>query len=270
MKGLASKQETILQRVKSLVADDPRFMGMWTVGSMATGKADQYSDLDVYLLVETSNYDQVYSEKTSFAEKIGKVLSTFEVEWPNCQLLGVILDICVEVDLCYCKPENLEIFGPYKIEIDRKGNLQELLSKHTVSYETDVKKHLREHMDFAAYNLLHAINMVGRGEYWSSIRQIEILRKRVIGLIGLRTKTDVEEEYRKLESLVNNELNQSLQNTLCDYSAESIARAVHATAILFKEEAENLCQKEGVPFPSDTFKRLLEYLAEIRLKKPKP
>jgi hypothetical protein len=197
------------------------------------------------------------------------VLSTFEVEWPNCQLYGIILDNCVEVDLCYCKPENLEIFGPYKIEVDRKGNLHELLSKHTVSYETDVKKHLKEHMDFAAYNLLHAINMLGRGEYWSSIRQIEMLRKRVIGLMGLRTKTDVEEEYRKLESLVNEELNQRLQKTLCDYSAESIVRAVHATAVLFKEEAENLCKKEGVPFPSDTFERLLEYLAEIRLKKPR-
>jgi predicted nucleotidyltransferase len=260
-------QETILQKVKSLVEKDPRFMGMWTVGSMATGKADKYSDLDLYLLVETSSYDQVYSERTSFAEKIGKILSTFEVDWPNCQLYGIILDDCVEVDMCYCKPENLEIFGPYKIVVDRKGNLQELLSKHTVSYETNMKKHLKEHIDFAAYNLLHAVNMLGRGEYWSSIRQIETLRKRIIGLIGLRTKTDVEEEYRKLESVVDNKLNESLQKTLCDYSVESIVQAVYATAALFKEEAENLCQKEDVPFPSDAFKRLLEYLAEIRLEK---
>jgi len=264
VKSSASTQEIILQKVKSLIEDDPRLIGMWTVGSMATGKADKYSDLDLYLLVEKDNYDQVYSERTSFAEKIGKVLSTFEVEWPNCQLYGVILDNCIEVDLCYCKPEQLEIFGPYKIVVDKRGNLQELLSKHTISYETDVKKHLTEHLDFAAYDLLHAVNMLGRGEYWSSIRQIELLRKRIISIVGLRTKTDVEEEYRKLESLVNNEVNRSLQKTLCKYNFESIAEAIHTAAVIFMQEAQGLCQSEGMSFPSKRFERLLRYLSEVR------
>jgi len=264
VKGLASKQETILERVKSLVEDDPRFMGMWTVGSMATGKADKYSDLDLYLLVETAYYDETYSERSSFAEKIGRILSTFEVDWPNCQLYGVILDNCIEVDLCYCKPEQVEIFAPYRIVIDKKGNLDELLTKHTISYETDVKKQLTEHMDFAAYNVLHAINMLGRGEYWSAIRQIETLRKRTAGLIGLQTKTDVEEEYRKLESLVSEEVNKGLQKTLCEYNFESIAEAISAATSLFMKEAEMLCQKAVMVFPSERFERLLHYLTEIR------
>jgi len=267
MKGSVNMQERILQRIKSLVEKDSRFVGLWTVGSMATGKADKYSDLDLYLLVEKQYYDQVYSERSSFAGKIGKVLSTFEVEWLNCQLYGVILDNYVEVDLCYCKPEQLEIFGPYRIVVDKNGDLNELLLKHTIPYTMDAKKHLREHLDFAAYNLLHAINMLGRGEYWSSVRQVEMLRKRIISLIGLQTKTDVEEEYRKLEHLVTQGVNESLQKTLCDYDFEGIAEAINAVAVLFMQEATTLCKNEGLPFPSKRFEHLLKYLDETRLEK---
>jgi len=264
MKDAGSIQENLLQKIKSLVEQDDRIRGLWAVGSLATGKVDKYSDLDLYILVDKDNYDQVFSERSAFAERIGRVLSSFEVEWPNCQLFGVILEEnCVEVDLCYCKPEQLEIFGPYKVIVDKKGDLQELLSKHTVRFETDVKKRLGEHLDFAAYNLLHAVNMLGRGEYWSSIRQIEMLRKRIISLIGLRTHTDVEEEYRRLESLITEEVNTTLQNTLCSYNCESITKAIQAAASLFVQEASALCKSQGLPFPSERYERLLAYLDEV-------
>jgi len=263
MKDSAHQQKKLLKKVASLVNQDPSFMGLWTVGSMATGTADKYSDLDLYLLVQGDKYDEIYGQRSSFARKIGKVISTFEVEWPNCQLYGVILDNCVEVDLCYCKPEQIEMFGPYNVIVDKIGNLEELLSKHTLTYETDVKKRLTEHMDFAAYNLLHAINMLGRGEYWSSIRQVEILRKRVVSLIGLRTKTDVEEEYRRLEQLASEETNRSLQETLCHYNFESIAKAISATTALFIQQAQKLCKDENLPFPLGRFERLLKYFSEV-------
>lgn len=267
MEYTAIEQERMLQKIRLLVEEDKRFRGAWTVGSLATGKADKYSDLDLYLLVEKEYYDQVYSERSSFIQKIGKLLSTFEVEWPNCQLYGAILDNCIEVDLCYCKPEQLDIFGPYKIITDNKGGLQELLAKHTVRYETDVKKRLVEQVDFAAYNLLHAVNMLGRGEYWSSIRQIETLRKRIISLIGLRTNTDVDEEYRRLEILVNRETNESLQKTLCTYDFESIANAIQAATTLFMQQGQGLCKAQDMPFPSERFLRLSEYFDKIRSEK---
>jgi len=263
MGNTAEKQRGLLEKITSLVREDPRIRGLWAVGSLATGKADRYSDLDLYILVEEKNYGQVFGERSSFAEKIGKVLSTFEVEWPNCQLYGVILETCVEVDLCYCKPEQVEVFGPYRILFDRKGDLADLLTKHTVKFETDVKKQLTEHMNFAAYNILHAANMLGRGEYWSSIRQIEMLRKRIVSLIGLRTRTDVDEEYRRLESLCGKEENTGFQKTLCNYYFGSIKEAIRAAVTLFEREAQELCIEQGLPFPAERFERLIEYLDEI-------
>lgn len=264
MKNSADTQKQMLRRIESLVRRDDRIVGLWVVGSLATEKADKYSDVDVYVLVEKENYAEVFGERASFAEKIGRVLSSFEVEWPNCQLYGVVMDNFVEVDLCYCRPEQVEIFGPYKILVDKKGNLQELLAKHTVGYDVDVKKRLLEHVDFGAYNLLHAINMLGRGEYWSSIRQVEMLRKRTVSLVGLRTHSDVEEEYRKLELLLSEEMNRALQETLCSYDFGSIAKAIRAVTVLFMQEAKEPCKSQNLSFPSGKFERLLEYLEKIR------
>jgi len=263
MQGAAEEQERLLEKITSLVKEDDRIRGLWAVGSLATGTVDRYSDLDLYLLVEKENYVQVFGERSSFAEKVGKVLSTFEVEWPNCQLYGVILENCIEVDLCYCKPEQVEVFGPYRIVFDRKGDLKELLSQHTAKFEGDVEKRVREQLDFAAYNLLHAINMLGRGEYWSSIRQLEMLRKRIVSLIGLRTRTDVDEEYRRLESLVSEEENYALQKTLCSYDPGSLKEAIQAATTIFEQKARELCEEQRLPFPAERYERLLEYLNEV-------
>jgi len=267
MENTAERQERLLEKIISIVKDDNRIRGLWAVGSMATAKADKYSDLDLYILVEKENYEQVFNERSSFAEKIGKVLSSFEVEWRNCHLYGVILENCIEVDLCYCKPEQVEIFGTSKILFDRKGDLRELLSKHTVGFETDIKKRLVEQLDLAAYNLLHAINMLGRSEYWSSIRQLEMLRKRIVSLVGLRTRTDVDEEYRRLESLVSVEENAAFQKTLCSYNSKSIKEAIQAATALFVQEAKEICTDQGLPFPAERYERLLEYLTEIYMQK---
>lgn len=269
MKDALYEQERIIERIKRLVIEDDRIGGLWVVGSVATGKNDKYSDIDAYIVVEKENYEQVFAERTSFAAKVGRVLSTFEVQWPNCQLYGVILENCVEVDLCYCTSEQLKTFGPYKILIDKNGDLEEDLSKRVVKPEIDVTKQLTENLDFAAYNLLHAINMLGRGEYWSSIRQLEFLRKIMVSLIGLMTRTDVDEEYRRLEFLIEAEQNNSLQKTLCNYSFESIASAIRAATSLLVIEARTLCNKQNVLFPEERFDRLLAYLDKIRSEKLK-
>jgi len=152
--------DSALQRIVSLVKEDKRIKGMWAVGSVATGKADEYSDLDLYVLVEKQDYPQVFEERASFAGRLGEILSSFEVEWSNCQLYGVILENCLEVDICYCKPEQVEIFGPFRILYDRDGDLDQLLSKRVIHYDVDVRKELKENLDLAAYNALHSINML--------------------------------------------------------------------------------------------------------------
>lgn len=76
-------RKMLFKCVQLLKADD-RVEGAYVVGSMADGTFDDFSDIDLYVVVKDEVYIEFYKERFIFAERIGDVLSTFEVEWPTC------------------------------------------------------------------------------------------------------------------------------------------------------------------------------------------
>ncbi len=252
-------QRKMLSKCVNLLQADPRVEGAYVVGSMADETEDEYSDIDIYVAVKERHYDEVYGERLRFAESIGDVLSTFEVEWPNCQMLGVIYRNCVEIDLCYTRLGQAEVFSDrYKIVLDKSGRIQKALIRK--EYPKDSKAELKKQTEFALYNLLHAVNMFHRGEYWSSINQIETLRKRTVSLIELLLNKEIGEEYRKLESVLPSRIERRLRDTLCLYRKSDIKKSIQILTQLFCEIGEELAIKLGVKFPSGKFSHLLLHL----------
>ncbi len=252
-------QRKMLSRCVSLLQADPRVEGAYVVGSMADETEDEYSDVDIYLVVKEKHYAEVYGERLKFAESIGDVLSTFEVEWPNCQMLGVIYRNCVEMDLCYTRLRQAEVFSDrYKVILDKYGRIQEALIRR--EYPKNPAAELKKQTEFALYNLLHAVNMFHRGEYWSSISQIETLRKRTVSLIELLLNKEIGEEYRNLESLFPQKIEKRLRRTLCLYRKDDIKKSIQLLTQLFCEIGEELAIKLGVEFPSEKFSHLLLHL----------
>jgi|Deesub1362B_J571_1020462.scaffolds.fasta_scaffold00004_112 predicted nucleotidyltransferase len=82
---------------------------------MTTGEGDRFSDIDIYILVNDEDFDELYNEKQIFAGELGNTLFTFEMEWPNCMMYGVILENFLEVDLCYCVEGQIEILVPTRL-----------------------------------------------------------------------------------------------------------------------------------------------------------
>jgi len=249
----------MLSKCVQLLETDSRVEGAYVVGSMADETFDDYSDIDLYIVAKDDEYDEVYQERFRFAEQIGDVLSTFEVEWPNCQLLGAIYRNYVEVDFCYTTLEKAEVFSDwYKILLDRTGRVRQTLVKK--DFTVDARKELKTQTDFALYNVLHAINMVKRGEYWSSIKQIETLRRRLVTLMDLSLGKDVAEEYRRLESLFPLKVEKKLRKTLCVYSKKEIEKSIVAATQLFCEVGQDLASKVSENFPSEKFSHLFKNL----------
>jgi predicted nucleotidyltransferase len=249
----------MLSRCVRLLEADGRVEGAYVVGSMADATFDDYSDIDLYVVVKDEHYAQVYEERFRFAEQIGDVLSTFEVQWPNCQMLGAIYRNYVEIDLCYTKLGEAEVFSDrYKIVLDRSGKLQKTLLKK--EYPIDVEVELKNQADFAIYNVLHAIAMLNRGECWASIKQIEMLRRRIVSLMDLSLKRDVAEEYRRLESSFPPEVEKELRKTLCLYKNSDIKASIVVATQLFCRVGQKLADKRTVKFPSEKFAHLLKHL----------
>jgi hypothetical protein len=55
--------------------------------------------------------------------------------------------------------------GPYKIIVDKIGDLDKVLSSHRVVSDIDLEKEVTRHIGFAGYNILHAINIRGIYKY---------------------------------------------------------------------------------------------------------
>jgi len=251
--------ENMLSKCISLLQADGSVEGAYVVGSMADGTTDAYSDIDLYVVVKEEHYAEVYGQRYNFAESLGDVLSTFEVEWPNCQMLGVIYRNYVEIDICYTKLGQAEVFSDrYKIVLDKSGQVQKALI--VKEYPRDVKSELKSQTEFALYNLLHAVNMLNRGECWSSIRQIEILRKRTVTLMELLSNKEIGEEYRKLETVFPLKAERKLRKSLCRYRKDDIQKSIIILTELFCEIGEKLALKLGVNFPSEKFSHLLQHL----------
>lgn len=254
------QQQLVNDCCRWLEADD-RVLAVWLVGSLARGAGDRFSDIDLYVVVRDADYDAVYGERGALARRLGDVLSTFEVEWPSCQMLGVILKNGIEIDLCYCRIDQCEIFKPghqYRILFDRSDQLEERL-REPVVHDDDPVNMIRRHIGFAHYDFLHAIHGLARGELWASIHHVECLRARLIDLLA--RSLDVEfNESKGMERHLEAEDQKRLAQTLCSYDAARVQQAIELLVDLFGEQLELLSLKHGTDFGAAHLSHWNDYL----------
>ena len=60
-----------LERFVAACREDTRVVAAFLGGSHAAGTADEYSDLDLYLIVGDKNYDTFFAERRAFLGRLG-------------------------------------------------------------------------------------------------------------------------------------------------------------------------------------------------------
>lgn len=220
-----NRQETVLGRIKDVIQREDGILGMWVVGSLAQGNFDSFSDIDLYLLVDDKDIDEIYAKRRLLAEKIGSILSTFEVDWGNCQLYGVIYEDCLEVDFCYTTPSILQIFGPFKIEIDKTGTLKSLLKEKTIQFDVNYTSIISHELDFIPYNIINLIHQLARKNLWVAHYHLETLRNRIIKLIyGVKNQI-FDEEFKNVEEVVDEAVLINLLKSFVKFELKELIKA---------------------------------------------
>ncbi len=259
-RGTELQQKLVDDCCQWLKADD-RILAAWLVGSLAQRTGDRFSDIDLYVVVRDAYYDAVFSERETLARRFGDVLSTFEVEWPNCQMLGVILKNGIEIDLCYCRLDQCGIFKPncrYRILFDRSGQLEERLRKPVI-YEDDPIEDIRDKINSSNYHFLHAIHSLARNDLWVAIYHVQQLRTILIDLLARRMNADFSESKR-LGQYLDAKDSEQLQQTLCRYDTESIRQAIETLIELFKAQLESLSLKYEIDLDIERLSHWNHYL----------
>lgn len=74
-------------------------LGMVIGGSLASGQADEYSDLDLQLVVEEAGFDRAVGQLREIADAAGRVVAAFTAEHVGLpQMLIVLYDDLIHVD----------------------------------------------------------------------------------------------------------------------------------------------------------------------------
>ena len=68
----SDEQQAVLQRFTEACSKDERVVAAFLGGSLVTEKADEWSDLDIYLITTDMAYDSFFAERQAFVRGLGK------------------------------------------------------------------------------------------------------------------------------------------------------------------------------------------------------
>src|SRR5271154_4443739 len=82
---------------------DPRIEALWLEGSLATGAADPFSDIDAYLATTEGAFDEVWGEREAVLERLGEVLVWSPATVPGLTAVHALLGGGARLDLFFEK-----------------------------------------------------------------------------------------------------------------------------------------------------------------------
>jgi hypothetical protein len=178
-------------------------------------------------------------------------------------MLGVILRNGVELDLCYCRLEQCEIFKPdcsYKILFDKSGTLEGRL-RDPVLYDNDPTEEIHQLVRSSHYHFLHAIHGMARDNLWSALYHTGELRTIYIRLMARLADRDFK-EWKLLEQHGGRKLC-NLKKTFCSFDQESVRRAIETLIELFRCELALLARKYETTFEPEQVAHWQGYIEDV-------
>lgn len=127
------KQQELIKRIIEILKQDTAIESAWLCGSFGRGDADNYSDIDVLLLVSEEKIDTVFSSLLDKAARIDTVL--YSKKLAHSRTLNVITRDWLRYDLTLMTLEQMQksqlgrlrpLFGevaPQGLDIDKKSSI---------------------------------------------------------------------------------------------------------------------------------------------------
>jgi len=108
--------------------NDPRIVAAFVGGSLATGTADEYSDLDLYLITSDEEYANFFAGRAAFMRQLGQPVFLEDFDGFGFDMILFIFEDGIKGELALAKASGfLHIHdGPYRVLADKIGLLKEV------------------------------------------------------------------------------------------------------------------------------------------------
>jgi predicted nucleotidyltransferase len=247
--GPARDHDDVIARVVASCSADDRITAAFLGGSVARGDADEYSDIDLCVIVADDAYTDVLAGREALVRKLGEPL--FVEDFGD--TVFVILADGTELELNFFREGDLGSIrsGPHRVLLDRDGILADATFPLPSPDHTAQVEQLRRILFWFWHDLGHLITAIGRGRLWWAAGQLEQLRGYCVNLS--RIAQDVEpndEPYWKLDDEISTEPLEALRSTFCEIERDALLRAARDLVTFFRERAPLVAGKHGLVYPA--------------------
>ncbi|MCE5236978.1 nucleotidyltransferase domain-containing protein [bacterium] len=250
MAGIFTPQyrQHVLEVLLAELEQDRRIAAAIVVGSGATGFADEHSDIDLAAVVADGvPVSEAWGDWRRRIRELLPVWACSEVVYgPESTLLVLMLEGYLEVDLGFVSTEEVAARRPrWKVAFDRTGRVDALMRESLREVEpVDPSAFLSRRLDGIWHYVLRAAVALQRGQRWSAIHELDVIRTRAIELACLRSGLD-SRHFRAVNELPEETL-AALESTLpAGTSPDGLGRALRAAAELFFSQAEVVAGAEA-------------------------
>jgi len=234
-------------------------------GSHASGAADEWSDLDLGVVVADDAHDDFIAGREAFVRQLGEPLFIEDFDIPG--MLFFILADGTEAELFIDRASDFgEPHGPWRALLDKTGALENAKPRSDPD-PAQQREALRRQIVWFWHDLSHFITAVGRGQLWWAYGQLEVLRRICANLARLRHDFNDEEvgddPWFKLDKALPDEALAPLRLTYVPLERAAMLAAARAVIDFYRQLAAPLAEEHGIAYPAELERLMLTRLDKL-------
>jgi hypothetical protein len=251
---MAPGHRAVLDSFAAACREDDGVVACFLGGSFATGKADRFSDLDIYAIVADDRWDSFFADRHAFLRKLGDPLLAEDFNQFGFDMLLFVLADGVPGELAIAPASNfLQIHGgPFIVLVDKTGVLEGVEFPYFRPEVGDRAKTARESFVFFWRNLMKFPGALGRGQLFDAFSCIELSRKRAVNLVEMVAFPDeAPTGYEKMDRLGAElaPLSAALAPTFSSLDPAALSAAARTLAGFMADRGPEIARRLGVEYP---------------------
>ena len=251
---LMKERSLFIQKFERIAREDPRILSAFLGGSLADGTEDDFSDIDIYYILDEQSYSDFPSQMRTRLSEMGPLVFLEQHNDFGFDLILFIFQNGVKGELGLGTTKNLKTLhaGPYKVLVDKKGLLDGFVFLFQASLEgKDLQEYVEKQLRWYWYWYYVFLSAVARGRLWSAFTQLQQMREYAFKLIVLAhhpQKIPGQRFERTVPRLVRDELGNA---SLPQYTRSSMIASADAMTEILKREIEQLLLSSHASYPAD-------------------
>jgi predicted nucleotidyltransferase len=256
---LPQHHQALIDRFVAACRADERVLAAFLGGSYAKGAVDAYSDLDLYMIITDTAYQDFFAEREAFIRRLGEPVFLEDVSDYGFDLVLFIYTDGTEGELGLGRESQFDHIhgGLYEVLVDKKGILEGAVFPWHQADQIEQTEVLRRQIMWFWHDLSHFITAMGRGQLWWAQGQLEVLRRICVNLARLRADFYAEaSDYEKIEQAVAADALSALRATLVPLEEKAMLQAALVIVDFYLEIAPKLAREHGLNYP-DSLERVM-------------